>query len=122
VSIPLPPCRAVSLVSYLNGAGTVQVVDPDNYIVSGLNGDGAAQVRPTPGCYWPRTRSGVAEPITVEFEAGYTTLPPTLRQAILLHVAHLYERREAVTVGTGYIETTPLGYDELIRGHRLWAF
>jgi uncharacterized phiE125 gp8 family phage protein len=39
------------------------------------------------GASWP---SG---PVTVEFVAGYTTIPPALKIAMLLHIETLYEHR-----------------------------
>lgn len=40
---------------------------------------------------------GFTYPLTVVYTAGYETVPASIRQAILMHVATLYNNRETVT-------------------------
>ena len=66
-----------------------------------------------------RERSRPGPPINgieIEFTAGFgagTDVPPELKRAILIHVAHLYEFRGAVTADM-QPASIPEGYDRLI--------
>lgn len=125
IAVPLPPCQAIVSITYLDADGAEQTLDPSAYRVAGLNGSDPATIRPAYGTSWPDHRHDV-ESVTVTFTAGYgdapANVPSPLRSAILMHLAHLFEHREAVTMGAGYITETPLGYDDLIRDYRLWGF
>ena len=120
ISVPLPPCQAIGSISYLDPSGSECVLDPDAYEVTGSSSNIAARIRPLRGTSWPRvgTRD---DAVQVEFTAGWPLVPERLRQAILMHVAHLYENRESVITGT-ISALTPHGYDDLVRGYRLWSF
>ena len=53
------------------------------------------------------------ESLRITFTAGYTTEPPELRQATLALVAHWYENREAVVVGST-AASVPLGFHDAV--------
>lgn len=62
-------------------------------------------------------------PIQVTYTAGYTTLPPSLRQAILMLVAHWYNNREAVQIGSRINEVAAdHAFENLIKHYRVWWF
>lgn len=54
-----------------------------------------------------------------DFEDG---VPKPVEEAILMYGAHLYENREAVQAGSGFVTATPLGFDDLLSSYRSWAF
>lgn len=76
-------------------------------------------VGPIDGASWP---TGQTRPdgTVIRFTAGYTTLPTTLRHAVLLTVGHLFENRAAVSADG--LTDVPLAVKELIGLERLgWA-
>jgi uncharacterized phiE125 gp8 family phage protein len=70
-----------------------------------------------PGQQWPSAYSR-PDAVSVSFVAGTPVdeVPLSLKAAILLHVGHLYQNREAVTVDA-VSNFLPLGYEALI-----WPF
>lgn len=124
ICLPLPPCQEVTAVSYLDTAGVTQTLDPADYEVTGLGSVKGATIRPAYGTSWPSTRA-TPEAVFITFSAGYgddaSDVPVTLRTAIKMDAAHLYEHRESV-MATDYGKPTPQGYDDLILDHRTWVF
>ncbi|HEX2529820.1 MAG TPA: phage head-tail connector protein [Geminicoccus sp.] len=114
ISVPMPPCQAVTSISYLDATGIEWVLSPDAYEVTGLGGHIAAKIRPLRGTSWPRARYGDGA-VQVEFVAGWSVVPERLRQAILAHVSSMYDGRECQAGMTA-------GYDDLVRSYRLWSF
>lgn len=93
VRLPRPPLQSVTSIAYLDASGAAQTIDPSLYQVSKTE---PARVAPTPGTYWPVLRPGAMESVTIRYVAGYgaaTAIPRTIRSAILLWLAHLYENR-----------------------------
>ena len=84
---------------------------------------------------WPGapTVDGGVGGIRVRYTAGYASpdevlssdaeppppLPPTIRAAVLLMLAHLYENREAVNIGSPNVTTLPLGVEAMLRPLRV---
>lgn len=120
IVLPIEPVRSV-VVTYKDAAGVEQTLDAANYQLSA----------------WPRRAtefsfaadavkpalSNDTYPVSFTIEAGYAdaaSVPAPLKTAILMLVAHWYQTREAVIVGT-ISGTTPLGFDALIAaaGRRL---
>lgn len=78
-----------------------------------------AMIVPNVNFFWPITlpRDDV---VKVSFTAGWsdaTQVPAPIRAAILLHVGHMYEHREAVAHGQ-QMQETPFGYDALLAPFR----
>lgn len=124
ISIPLPPCQSITEIKYVDPVGDLQTMQSIDYQVSGLGGSEPAIIRPAFGKTWPSTMR-IAEVISITFVAGYglaASVPEPIRNAILMHVGHLYEHRESVTLGTGFITETPHGYRDAITDYRQWAF
>lgn len=55
--------------------------------------------------------------ITVSYEAGYTTVPVALDQAVLLLISHFFENREAVNIGN-IVQEVPLAVESLCTPYR----
>lgn len=97
--IVLPaPLISITSIKYLDGDNVEQTLNEDEYIVSD-----SAPALITPVNSWPNT-SNVGDSLRVRFEAGYSDsgspvlselLPETIKTAILMYVADLYENREA---------------------------
>lgn len=61
-----------------------------------------ANVFPAVGEYWPSVQCGKADAVTVTYTAGYgetADVPHPIRQAILLLVSDMYERRTDTVIG-----------------------
>lgn len=95
VHVPLPPLISVDAITYLDPDGDSQTLSSALYRVVTTGSPG--RIVPTYGYYWPSTRD-IAGAVTVDYTAGYASIPGAIISAILLLVGHLYENREAVTI------------------------
>lgn len=97
--LPRPPLQSVTSVSYRDADDASQTWSSSLYLVQA--DAEPAEIEPAVGESWPTIgeRSGAVQ---VLYVAGYTatTLPATVRQAMLLLVGHWYESRSAVLTGT----------------------
>jgi uncharacterized phiE125 gp8 family phage protein len=111
--LPSGPVNAVSLVSYIEGAGAAQTLSSTVYelVKDGLE----ASIKLKYGQVWPSTRYGSR--ITTTFTAGHATVPPVIVHAIKLLVSHWYENREPATdaKATGMLADM---VDDLLCNHR----
>lgn len=131
--LPLGPVITIDSIKWRDAAGAETTIDASNYALS-VDAGGRSRVRFASAFTAP---SDVAEfgAVSVTFTSGYPTLPEVpadgpapavpaqstvpddLKGAIMFHVGHLYENREAVNIGN--ISTLlPLGYDALVEKHR----
>lgn len=127
-----PPIREVSEITYLDAAGTRQVLDRSDFHAS--TNDECARI--TPRAAWPAGTDielrvvagygsraiggsvGYPVPYPVVFHAATERLAPpsTLILAAQMLVAHWYANREAVVVGT-ISSTLPHGVEALLFRH-----
>ena len=131
IQLLYPPFVAIESVSYRDEDGVSQTMA--DFEVVGSPQD-APMIIPAGGAAWPFVADG-PEVIRVRYWAGYVKLgrdglpapdgdgnyqpapPARLKQAALLHLAHLYEYRSAaVPVGTA--TTLPMGYEALVSKFR----
>jgi uncharacterized phiE125 gp8 family phage protein len=114
VNIPMRPVTAVTAVRVRASDGTPSVVPPQTYVFEGaglpprlLPAFGAL---PNPG----RAASG----IEIDFTAGYgsaaASVPEPIRQALKLLVAHWYEHREPIEIGSP-ATAIPAAVSELLK-------
>ena len=108
-SINVKPVRSIEAIRYLNEAGTEETLTGFR-----LNGD---KVHPLVGSAWPNALadSEVEIDLTVGYDASETPTP--LKQAALLLLAHQYENRESVIVGT-ISSKLPHGVEALTHQYR----
>jgi uncharacterized phiE125 gp8 family phage protein len=94
VRLPLPPCLSVTSVKVTGSDGAEATVDPAVYRLVPGGSAFTACVELAYGRSWPAVRSG-ADAVRIRYQAGYGAgeLPPPIRTAILMRVAHLYENR-----------------------------
>jgi len=102
IELPKPPLSSVTSITYIDTAGTSQTVTAADYQVDVASIVG--RVMPAYNAYWPATRHGQYNVVTVMFVAGYgataATVPIRLRQGIKAFAATMYEHREIVVIGT----------------------
>ena len=96
-----PNLKTVSFIQYRDTDNATQPFADTEYYVNTASLVGAV----IPYGSWPNTYPTHPQPVTIEFEVGdiddqgSSTCPHTVKQAILLLVAHWYENREASSVG-----------------------
>lgn len=124
IAIPLAPVQSIDRVEYVDATGMPRVLDADTYRVVGLADENGTTVFRPYGGAWPRSAGG-PEAVQITFTAGYgeaaEDVPDQIRQAIRMHVAHLYDNRAAVASGNGPVQQVPLGYEDLISAYTTWA-
>jgi uncharacterized phiE125 gp8 family phage protein len=102
----------------LPAEGAAVVIAPTNYLAD------VASVPPRlvrTGMIWPqpgKAANGIEIDLTAGYGAAADDVPAPLRQALLLLVAHWYERREPIEVGSP--ETSiPNSISDLLAPYRL---
>jgi uncharacterized phiE125 gp8 family phage protein len=102
IEIPRPPLIRVVSVSYVDRAGATQVWGSANYLVQAPAGPRCRRGRiALPyGGVWPVPQAQMGA-VTIQFECGYTTVPPLLMAAMLMDVGRLYENRESIIADAG---------------------
>jgi uncharacterized phiE125 gp8 family phage protein len=113
VHLPVTPVVALTSMSYYDTDNASQSITTANYHI--LKGKWTARIIPNDGTSWP-TMFARADALTVIFTAGFgaaTAVPQSVKQAMLLLIAHWYENRESSIVGTS-IDTVPMAFDALI--------
>jgi hypothetical protein len=98
--IPLRPLMEVTEVSYLDVDGVTQIVDPADYVVSGVGDVG--RITLAAGASWPAL-GAYPEPFTIEFVAGYEVVPEPLKQAVLQIAGDM--QSESSTGGSGDLKS-----------------
>jgi uncharacterized phiE125 gp8 family phage protein len=106
-------------VSYVDGDGAVQVMDPTAYQVKTPAGTHAAKgwVEPTPGTSWPATRLE-AGAVRIQYVCGYgdtdDSVPELLKASILYLVATYDQFRVPVFDVRGTFEEVPFGVGAML--------
>jgi len=102
IELPKPPLSSITSITYIDTAGNSQTVTSTDYQTDIASTVG--RVMPAYNAYWPATRDGQYNVVTVTFVAGYgataATVPIKLRQGIKAFAATMYEHRETVVIGT----------------------
>jgi uncharacterized phiE125 gp8 family phage protein len=93
--LPRPPLVSVTSVKYKDSAGTeVTLTANTDYLVDTDSVIG--QIARPYSVNWPSFTPYPINPIKVRYQAGYTSLPKAIHQAILMLIGHWYANREAV--------------------------
>ncbi|MDZ4367246.1 MAG: head-tail connector protein [Afipia sp.] len=109
------PLRALTAVRVFDAAGEASLIDPDIFVV-----DAAAGVLAAPAWPLPVPGRGVAG-IELDIEVGFgaaSDVPQTLRQAIRMLVAHWYENRGLIAIGSS-VAMMPASVNAMISSHRV---
>ena len=83
---------AVDWVKYVDAAGTLQTIAGANYAVDDAQVD--AWLLPGYGYDWPATREQ-ANAVQIQYQAGWTVAPASVKQWLLLAIGTLYASRES---------------------------
>jgi uncharacterized phiE125 gp8 family phage protein len=86
IRLPMPPLTTVTSIKYYDEDDAVYTFDTGDYQVDTIGGTIQILEEPT-------ETLRILNPIVIEYTAGYTTLPKTLRQAMLLFIADKYQNR-----------------------------
>ena len=118
IVVSLGPVQSVSAIKYYDADNTLQTDTLSNYLVLGTSS--RTTIKPKSGFTWPTTFAR-DDAIAIEYVIGYgnsdTDIPATIRQALLMLVAHYYENRENELIGT-ISKTLPFGFEDLINIER----
>lgn len=122
IEIPRAPLQSVTSVAYVDAAGDSQTWASSEYSVDAPDGEYAARglIVPDYGVSYPSTQGHLFD-VTIVFVAGYggaSAVPADLVQAIRLLVAHWYDTRTPVVVGT-ITATVPQSVTAILDNYRL---
>lgn len=109
------PVRSVVAARVLNAAGEASEIDPEIFVV-----DAAAGALAAPAWSLPIPGRGAAG-IELDIEAGYGAaddVPPRLLLAIRMLVAHWYENRGLIAIGSS-VAMMPASVNAMIASHRV---
>lgn len=117
-SLGVDPVRSITSVKYYD-LDNVDTTLSTSVYETDLT-EFAAWIQPTVDQGWPNVYPRIHS-VRIAMAAGFAdaaAIPKSIKQAILLHVAHLYENREPVSVGS---TTSPvdLSYEALLYPHRI---
>jgi len=113
-ALPYQPVIDIVSVVYLD-TGRNAVTMPSNQYRLLLNGSMA----PSPDASWPSVASD-SEAVKIRYQAGYATVPPAIKQAIMLLIGHWFTNRETVVVGT-IVAQVPFAVEALLSTYRVWS-
>jgi len=120
IILPFGPVQAVTSVTLYDETGSAHLLAPSDYDADIISEPATLKVRNLQGVSLRWTN-----PLAVEFVCGYgdsgTTVPESIRQAIMLLAAHWYENRVAVAETALRFEELPMGVKYLLAPYRLWG-
>lgn len=117
IDLPKPPLISVEGVNYTPSTNVETTLVGFRSIDVGVSCGG--YILPAIGASWPKT-NGQPGSVRIEFTAGYTTVPASIKHAALLLIAHWFENREAVTIDATGLSPLPLAVDALLMPYRSW--
>lgn len=130
IPIKLGHLQSVESITYRDANDEVQTLASSAYgVITGERGC----IYPVGGLAWPETANNRVEPVTITVVVGYpddgtspltdaairANIPAGIRQALKLHVSHMFEIRDIVAMGGGSVAEVPMSYDSLIAPHRI---
>jgi uncharacterized phiE125 gp8 family phage protein len=115
--LPKAPLVSVTSITYIDIQGNTQTLPANTYQVVNDAGPFAqpGKIFQAYNETWPSSR-GYINDVRIRYVAGYgapTDVPPAIKAAIKLMIAHLYENREATLTGT-IVTEFPLGFTALL--------
>ena len=101
IYLPNPPLQDVLSIKYFDSTGTETTLSPSSYLVDVEGEIGRVMLNTNES--WPAFDPYPNWPVRIRFKAGFTSLPKSLKQAMLLLIGHWYENREATDTASGPI-------------------
>ncbi len=118
VKLPICPVQSITLARVLSASGTPTNMVASDYI---LEGKGVPPRFVRTGLTWPipgRAAAGVEISFVAGFGPAAADVPLPIRQALLLLVAHWYEHRDPIEIGSGDT-TIPKAVSDLLSPFRV---
>lgn len=123
LTFPRPPLQSIASIAYINQDGDSTTWGSTYYNLDTVSHP--ARLEPAYSESWPITRAQ-NNAVTVTYTAGYgdeaEDVPVDIRQGMLFLLGHLYENRQDVVVGTGFVTNVPKASEWLIDPYRIYAF
>jgi uncharacterized phiE125 gp8 family phage protein len=121
IDLPTAPIISVSSVKYLDTTGVEQTLDTSVYelVNTGLD----PQIRLKINQTWPSARP-VSDAVRVTATVGYSTVPESLRAAMLMLIAQWNDERSSISsvrqsvTSDGGVPTLPNTVDALLANYR----
>lgn len=98
VELTRTPVQSITSITYADETGAPTVLNSSLYALDAADEFGHAYAVPVYDGAWPSTRDEI-NAVKVRYVAGYATVPPGIKQWILLQVGTMYANRESVNVG-----------------------
>lgn len=97
LELGMPPVQSITSLSYIDAGGDEQSLGESDYILDTVQAPGWVLPSSDLGA-WPSTASTI-NAVTVTFVTGWAAeaVPKEIKQFILMHVASMYDRRDAVS-------------------------
>lgn len=118
IELPLRPLQSIDAVRVWPETGAAVVIDEDDYLADAASAPPRLVRTGVVWCQPGRAANG----IEIDFTAGYgdaaSDVPEPIRQAVLLLVAHWYERRDPIEVGAPQT-TVPRPVSQLLEPYRV---
>lgn len=119
IELPRAPLQSITTVKYKDKDGNETTWPGANYLAGTDSVPGVLAL--AWNASWPSVDLYPVEPIRIRFVAGYglaASVPTSLKQAVLLLVAHWYEQREAGGDTVSEKAGIPFGVEALVRSYR----
>ena len=99
VELPIAPVKGITAIKARDYSGTQTTVATSDYSLF-VRANGIGEVRLASGQDWPSIRGDLGS-ASIEFTAGYDTVPDELRAAVLLITGRLFDERTDSTPSVG---------------------
>lgn len=114
--LPYPPLLTVTSIKYYDDVDSAAATfSSSNYQVDAHSEPGRIALKSS--ATWPSVSLRELNGVEIIYTAGYgdaEDVPDTYKAAIKLYVGDLYENREAMTVGQGYVVIPNPDFDRLL--------
>jgi uncharacterized phiE125 gp8 family phage protein len=117
VDLPVRPVQSITSISVVDVAGVPQVVAPELYDLDGAASPARLILK---AGAWPRAGQdhlGIEIELVAGFGPAATDVPEPIRQALLLLVAHWFEHRDPVEIGSTKT-SVPEAVSDLLQPYR----
>lgn len=118
LALPLRPVQTITSIKHWRVDGTSDTLGASLFFLDGYAMPARLVWLGTAPLAEPERRiNGIEIAFTAGFGSTAVSVPPTIRHALLLLVAHWYENREPIEIGSG-INAVPPMVAELLAPHR----
>lgn len=118
ILLPNGPVQSVSSVQYYDADGDNQTAAAGIYTLD--NASDPAWLVCNSEAAWPATMAGV-NVVSITYEAGFVTVPASIKQAVLLLVGDWYRGRENTALSTNQPAEMPHAVTALLTNYRAFS-